>query len=53
MGLVMIRIVIDISGEVDDTQGVKEKLAMDMEKYGDVRVISVEHVGEDQLRLEG
>ena len=31
-----------------DVQGLKEKLAMDFERYGDVRVVKVERVGGDE-----
>lgn len=31
-----------------DAQGLKEKIAMDFEKYGDVRVVKVERVGGDE-----
>lgn len=37
-----------------DPQGIKEKVAMDFEKYGDVRVIKVERVEEyQQMTMEG
>ena len=32
--------------------GVKEACAMDMEKYGDVRVVEVREVLPEQLRME-
>lgn len=39
-----------------DVQGLKEKIAMDFEKYGDVRVVKVERVGGaeqyEQQRIE-
>ena len=49
----MLRIVVEITGEVDDAQGVKEKLAMDLERFGDVRVVSVERSEPKQIKLEG
>lgn len=33
--------------------GIKEAIAMDLEKYGDVRVLQVEVREPEQLRLEG
>ena len=39
-----------------DAQGLKEKIAMDFERYGDVRVIKVERIGGaeqyEQQRIE-
>lgn len=49
----MLRIVFEITGEVDDAQGVKEKLATDLERFGDVRVASVERKDAEQLKMEG
>lgn len=49
----MLRIVFEITGEVDDAQGVKEKLAVDLEKFGDVRVVSVTYKPEEQMKMEG
>lgn len=49
----MLRIVVEITGEVEDAQGVKEKLAMAMEKYGNVRVVSVTRKEDEQMKLEG
>ena len=49
----MIRITIEIRGAVDDAQGIKENLAMDFERYGDVRVIDVQQVGGEQMEIGG
>ena len=46
------RVVIEITGEVDDAQGVKEKLATDFEKFGDVRVVSVTGSSPEQMKME-
>lgn len=39
-----------------DAQGIKERIAMDFERYGDVRVVKVERVGGaeqyEQQRIE-
>lgn len=50
----MLRIVIEIFGENMDAQGIKEKLAMDFERYGDVRIAEVREIEEHrQLTMEG
>ena len=49
----MLRIVVEITGADDDPQGVKEKLAMELEKYGNVRVPKVERIEPQQIRMEG
>lgn len=37
-----------------DAQGIKEALAMELEKYGrGVRVLEVREIREEQVRLEG
>lgn len=37
-----------------DPQGIKEKVAMDFEKYGGVRVVKVERIDEyQQMTMEG
>ena len=51
-GIAVLRIVVEITGEVDDAQGVKERLAMDLEKYGDVRVTEVTRIKPKQLTLQ-
>lgn len=47
----MMRITVELRGEVDDAQGIKEKLAMDLERYGDVRVVEVKEFGTEQIRI--
>lgn len=52
-----LRVTMEIRAAVGaDTQGLKEKIAMDFERYGDVRVVKVERVGEarqyEQQRIE-
>lgn len=38
----------------NDVQGLKEKIAMDFEKYGDARVVKVERVGGyQQMTMKG
>lgn len=40
----MLRIVMDVDRPVGQAIGIKEALAMDLERYGDVRVVSVEDI---------
>lgn len=40
----MLRIVMDVDSPVGQAIGIKEALAMDLERYGDVRVVSVEEI---------
>ena len=47
----MLRIVVEITGETEDAQGVKEKLATDLERFGDVRVVSVEQKAAEQIKM--
>ena len=49
----MLRIVIEVYGDNVDAQGVKEQLAMELERFGDVRVVEVQAVGVEQIRMEG
>ena len=47
----MLRIVLDVDAPLGHAIGVKEAIAMDMEKYGDVRVVSVTETGGEQISL--
>lgn len=47
----MLRIVVEITGETEDAQGVKEQLATDLERFGDVRVVEVRRIGEEQIKI--
>lgn len=47
----MLRVVIEVDAQVADAQGVKEALAMDLEKYGGTRVLAVEEINGQQMRL--
>lgn len=50
----MVRVTVEISGADDaDPQGLKEKLATEFEKYGNVRIAKVERVEPEQMKLEG
>ena len=47
----MLRVVIDVDAAGADAQGVKEALAMDLEKYGDACVVEVTEYSPRQLSL--
>ena len=49
----MLRIVIEVTGEVDDAQGVKEALAMELERFGNVHVVEVCRIEPEQMRIGG
>lgn len=49
----MLRITVEITSEVEDAQGVKEKLAIELERYGNVRVVEVRSIEPEQIRMEG
>ena len=48
----MLRIVIEVSGTSETAQGLKEKLALDFERYGDVKIVGIQEVEPEQLRLD-
>ncbi|SBW02426.1 conserved hypothetical protein [uncultured Eubacteriales bacterium] len=48
----MLIITIHVDAPIGAAIGVKEALAMDAEKYGDVRVVSVQEVQPEQLKME-
>lgn len=47
----MLRITVEVEAPVGQAIGVKEALAMELEKYGDTRVVSVEEVAPEQTSL--
>lgn len=49
----MLIITLHVDAPPGQAIGVKEAIAMDLEKYGDVRVVSVEVRDPEQLRMEG
>ncbi len=44
----MIRVILEVRAAPGKAIGVKEAIAQDLEKYGDVRVVSVEDMSQDQ-----
>lgn len=50
----MLTITIRANVPAADAQGIKERIAMDIERYGDVRVVKVERVGGyQQMTMKG
>lgn len=49
----MLVITIEVDAPAGQAIGIKEALAMDMEKYGDTRVVSVKEVPPKQMRMGG
>lgn len=49
----MLVITIEVDAPAGQAIGIKEALAMDMEKYGDTRVVSVKEVLPEQMRMGG
>ena len=47
------RVVCDVNAWAGQSIGVKEQVAMALEHIGDVRVVSVEALGEEQMRIGG
>ena len=51
----MLTIMIKANVPAADAQGLKERIAMDIERYGDCKVVSItsDRGWEDQLRMKG
>ena len=52
----MLKLTIEVDAPADAVQGVKEQIAMELERYGDVRVVKVEETGQRkwrQMQLDG
>ena len=49
----MLRITIEVDAPAGQAIGVKEHLAMVLEKFGDTRVVSVEELLPEQLSIDG
>lgn len=48
----MLRIVVEIDGDAEP-QGAKELLAMELERFGGVRVVDIQKIGQNQMTMEG
>ena len=54
--MIMLRITLEVEAPAEAAQGVKEQIAMELERYGDVRVVKVEETGQRkwrQMQLDG
>lgn len=49
----MLTITIRVDAPAGQAIGIKEAIAQDLEKYGDVRVVSVVEKRPEQMRMEG
>lgn len=49
----MLIITLQVDAPMGSIQGVKETLAMYLERYGDVRVTAVKEVAPEQMRFDG
>lgn len=49
----MLTVTLQINAPAGHAIGVKEAIAQDLEKYGDVRVVSVTEQRPEQMRMEG
>ena len=47
----MLKIIITVDATASEAQGIKEDLAMHVEKYGDTRVVSIEEIVPQQTKL--
>ena len=48
----MIRVVVEVDATTGQAIGVKEALAMWLERYGDTRVVAVDEVRPQQMKME-
>lgn len=49
--LIMLEIVLRVDAPAGQAIGIKEAIAVDLEQYGDVRVVSVRELETEQLRF--
>lgn len=49
----MLRITVEVDAPAGQAIGIKEQIAMDLEKYGDTRVVRVEEIRPRQMDLLG
>lgn len=47
----MLRVVVEVDAPAGMAQAVKEQLAMDLERFGDTRVVAVEEIEYEQKGL--
>ena len=49
----MLKIVVHVNSPPGMIPGIKEQIAMDLERFGDVKVLSVEELRPEQLQMGG
>lgn len=49
----MLRVTVDVDEPTGQAIGVKEQIAMDLERWGDTVVVSVEEITPEQMKLGG
>lgn len=49
----VLKIIVEVNAPVGQAIGIKEQIAMDLEKYGDTRVVRVEEIRPRQMDLLG
>lgn len=49
----MLRVVIEVNAPVGQAIGIKEQLALALERWGDTRVVEVQEIAPEQMRMEG
>ena len=47
----MLKIVLTVDGDTSDPQGLKEALAMELERFGPVRVLDVKRIEAERMRI--
>ena len=48
----MLIITMQVEAPAGQAIGIKEQIAMDLERYGDTKVISVQEIEPEQMRME-
>lgn len=49
----MLRVTVEVDAHAGQAIGVKEQIAMDLERWGDIVVVSVEEITPEQMKLGG
>lgn len=49
----MLRVTVEVDAPAGQAIGVKEQIAMDLERWGDTVVVSVEEITPEQMKLGG
>lgn len=49
----MLRVIVEVNAPTGQAIGVKEQIAMDLERWGDTVVVSVEEIIPEQMKIGG